>query len=285
MPRPPHPAPHEARLLEATTPRKALAAPLERGVAVGRTVAVSVEGARAVLSATVAAAPGITSLVTLPRVVRDQRDTECCVSCAVAGAVETLHTSSDTMSPVFHYYVTRFVKGASDAQGRLKVDDAIATLITHGICREADHASVFDDAGIRRSPAQAAFSDAARRILQRRGLTFPVQEIASISRAADIRSHLRDGHPVILVFTLPMGYPSAFLNSANEWMIPGVPPGSSSHHCVLAVGFDDLRGEGSVRGAVRVWDSAGTRPSKDGTWWLGYRVLDSDVTQQAFALT
>ena len=246
---------------------------------------VSIEAAHAVLSAAVAAAPGITSLATLPRRVRDQRDTECCVSCAVAGAVESLHTSWDILSPVFHYYVTRFLKGASDAQGRLKIDDAIATLITHGICREADHSSVFDDAGIRRSPEPAAFSDAASRTLQRRGLTFPVQQIASTSRAADVRSHLRGGDPVILVFTLPMGYPSSFLNDANEWLNPGVPPGSASHHCVLAVGFDDLRGDGSVRGAVRVWDSAGARPSEDGTWWLGYRVLDSEVTQQAFVLT
>jgi hypothetical protein len=120
--------------------------------------------------------------------------------------------------------------------------------------------------------------------MRRKGLSFPFKPIAGASRAATVREYLRDGHPVVVVFRLPLGYPSSFLNDEHEWLDPETPPPSDSSHCVLITGFDDLRGS-RVPGAVRVFDSHGESAFDGGGWWMGYRVLDSSAVQQAFAFT
>jgi len=234
--------------------------------------------------AAVGAMAGSATLPVLPRRTVNQGSTQCCVSCALGAAMEALHGDWDALSPMFHYHVTRFVRGRGDAQGHLSFEDGFETLTTHGICREADHASVFDDRGIAARPSSAAFADAASRVVGLNGLFFPVEEIASTSRAADIRTHIRSGHPVVILFNLPMGYPKTFPTASDDWIDPGTPPASGSSHCVLIVGFNDLRGGGSVRGAVQVFDSQGTNAFDKGLWWMGYRVLDSSVVLRAYAL-
>jgi hypothetical protein len=281
----PHPAPFEAHLLAKPMPMGiARTAPPDRGVALSSGLASPSPSPAAAISrgAAVAAHPGAASLRAVPRIV-DQRDIECCVSCALAGAMEVRQPASPMLGRMFHYHVTRFVNGGADEFGRLFLDRGIGTLTAQGICREADHTSVFDAAGVAVRPNRVAFDDALGRRILRQGLRFPYEEVGGTSRAAEVRRHIRENHPIVLTFTLPMGYPRAFLNDEHEWLDERTPPPSSSRHCVLVTGFDDLRGRAA--GAVRVVDSHGPGMFDGGTWWMAYRILDSARVHQAFALT
>jgi hypothetical protein len=235
-------------------------------------------------AAAIAADPGAASLGDMPRRIVDQRDVECCVSCAIAGALEVSHPAFPELGRMFHYHVTRFMNNGADHQGRLFLDRGIGTLTAQGICREELHRSVFDASGAATSPTQAAFDDALTRQLRRPPFgRFPYEEVLGTSRAAAIREHIRAEHPVVLTFTMPMGYPRAFVNARHEWLDERTPPPSDALHCVLVVGFDDLRGGGA--GAVRIVDSQGAGVFDGGLWWMGYRILDSAQVHQAFALT
>ena len=265
----PHPAPFEARLLEKPIPDGLVrTTPRDRGVALtSGLLSPSPSPAAAISRATaIAARPGAGSLDAMPRRIVDQQDVECCVSCALAGAMEVRQPKAPVLGRMFHYHVTRFVNGGADGSGRLFLDRGIGTLTAQGICREVDHASVFDAAGAALRPKQAAFDDALTRRLLRQGLRFPYEEVGGTSRAAEVRRHIRENHPVVLTFTLPMGYPGAFLNDEHEWLDERTPPASASRHCVLVAGFDDLRGGGT--GAVRIVDSQGPAVFDGGMWWM-----------------
>lgn len=282
----PHPAPFEARLLEKPLPTGVVrTAPSDRGVALTSGLLSPSPSPAAAISraAAVAAHSGAASLRALPRRIVDQRDVECCVSCALAGAMEVREPASPALGRMFHYHVTRFVNGGADELGRLFLDRGIGTLTAQGICRDSVHESMFDAAGVVARPKQVAFDDALTRRILRQGLRFPYEQVGGTSRAAEIRRHIREGHPVVLTFTLPMGYPHAFLNDDHEWLDERTPSPSSSRHCVLVAGFDDLRGRAA--GAVRIVDSQGPNVFDRGMWWMAYRILDSARVHQAFAFT
>lgn len=265
---------------------RSLETPADTGVAVSAAAAASPAAALVSLTAAIGASASITPLRPMPRRVLDQRGTQCCVSCALASAMEVRQPLWATLSPVFHYHVTRFVNKGADAGGRLFPSAGFATLMTNGICDEADHTSVFDDGGVGAQPSPGAFKKASTQVLRGALLQSPVKPIAPGSRSADIRSHLQAGRPVIVIFRMPLDYPKpTFLNDQHEWLDPATPPVSAVNHCVLLVGFDDLRGSGSTRkGAVEVFDSQGAGAFAGGRWWMGYRVLDSRIVVEAFAL-
>lgn len=282
----PHPAPFEKRLLEKPIPTTVVwTPPLERGVALTAALLSPSTSPAAAISraAAIDGRPGSDFVPTMPRRIVDQAGVECCVSCALAGAMEARHPAFPVLGRMFHYHVTRFRNGGADDLGRLFLDAGIATLTAQGICREADHASVFDAPGAAARPKPAAFEDALTRRIRRQGLHFAYEQVSGTSRAAEIRRHIRNGHPVVLTFSLSSGYPRAFLNADHEWLDERRPPPSSSRHCVLVVGFDDLRGRGA--GAVRIVDSQGPDMFDRGMWWMAYRILDSARVHQAFALT
>jgi hypothetical protein len=274
-----HPAPVEARLLTKVFRTPTIDAPRDGGVAVPGVTPPLSPAAPAARAAAIAANPGTGALPSMPRRVLDQRDTESCVSCALSGAMEARNADWPALGPVFHYHVTRFINGGADSSGRLFLDRGLATLTTQGICREADHESMFSADGINKRPTTSAFSDAITRRIQRRGLFFRYQAIGGSSRSIEIRRHLREHNPVVLTLTLPMGYPSSFLNGKHEWLDANNPAPSGSRHCVLVAGFDDLRG------AIRIVDSKGSAIFDGGMWWMGYSIVDSQVVHEAFALT
>ncbi len=274
----PHPAPVEARLLRGRSESDAAARSPRGGVALPSSLPTPSPQAARSLSEAVAAHPGIRQLKTLPRRVVDQRDTECCVSCALAAAMEARQPAWPALSPLFHYHVTRFRNGGADAYGRLFLDRALGTLTAQGICREADHRSAFTPEGIVATPSDAAWRDAVARRIPRNGFFHRYRQIGGTSRAADIRDCLRAECPVVVAFTLPQEYPGTFLDHRNQWDTSRTRP-SASRHCVLIVGFDDLRR------AVQVFDSQGETRFDRGRWWMTYATLDGPLVHQAYALT
>lgn len=237
------------------------------------------EVAPIIRSAAINATIGTHELRVRPRSVVDQRNLPCCVSCALGSAMETMDTVAPPLSPLFHYYVTRYDHGGADADGFLYLDDGLDTLTNEGISRKELHSVPFTPAGAGTRPSIEAYADALTRALGMSGLSPRYMQLAGLSRVAAIREELSKDHPVVIGIQLPKGYPGSFLNSRFEWLDPDNPPRSLAGHCVLAVGYDD------GRTCLHIQDSRGSGTFEKGLWWMGYRVVDSSVIQDAYSLT
>ena len=203
-----------------------------------------------------------------PRMLVDQGEVRCCVSCALCGALEILHPEWPALSRMFHYYVTRFDLGGADGAGNLHLDRGIDELKLHGVCRHEMHQvdSPYLATAIAKRPSSKAVADGLLHRLLRKGFHFPVRPLVGASRSADIRDAIRDGHPVVAGFQLPTGYPNGFLNAEREWERPADP--SDTAHCVLVVGYSDLRR------ALHIFDSMNGERFDQGTWWMKYTIAD-----------
>jgi hypothetical protein len=233
--------------------------------------------AEAVRSAAVLSSLSSCELPRKSRAIFDQHELPCCVSCAVAAAREVLEPSVPQLSPLFHYHVTRYEQDGADADGSLVLPDALSTLSQQGICSLRLHRPPYSEAGAQTVPSQGAYTDALSWALKRRGLRSRFQPAAGPSTVAWMREQLQLGRPVVLGFTLPAGYPATFLDSRFTWQNPAV-PASSSGHCVLVVGYSD------VRQLLRIQDSRGEASFDGGCWWMSYRVADSAVVKEAYSL-
>jgi hypothetical protein len=213
-----------------------------------------------------------------PRSVHDQADVPCCVSCALAGAMEILHPEWPPLAPLFHYFVTRFDNHAADRDGLLILRPAILTLTTQGICRLDLHGLLFTDVGVSTRPSRQAFTDASTRLL--RGPFFSYRPIPQSLRVTQIRDELRRGYPVVIGVTLPERYRKGIPNSQGEWADPNEPASTVGlGHCLLVLEASD------ARQALLVQDSRGPKEFVEGCWWLGYRVAGSSVVREAYSLT
>ena len=192
--------------------------------------------------------------------------------------METMDAASPMLSPLFHYYVTRYDNGGANADGFLWLDDGLGTLTNDGISRRDLHALPFTAEGAATRPSADAYADALTRALGLRGLSLRYRPLGGPSILASIREELAQDHPVVMGIQLPMGYPGSFLNSRFEWLDPDSPPRSSVGHCVLAVGYND------GRTCLHIQDSHGNGAFDQGLWWMGYRVVDSSVVQDSYSL-
>jgi hypothetical protein len=226
-------------------------------------------------AAAITANPSAYMLPVKPRTVLDQREVQCCVSCALGIAMELANPSRPQLAPLFHYYVTRHGGGA-DSGGLLRLNSAIRTLISKGICRYTLHPMPYTPVEAEKPPSPEAYEDGHKhRILPQDGY----RKCLSTSRVAWIRDMLlRKSSPVVLGLRLPRGYPDSFLNPKFEWRDPEDSELSSSRHCVLVLGYDD------IRQALRIQDSRGNGRFEHGCWWMGYRVIDSQVVEEAICL-
>jgi len=211
------------------------------------------------------------------KVIVDQNDLPSCVSCALSAAMEVLNFDWPQLAPLFHYYVTRHERGGADSQGFLFLPDSLNTLNKVGICTQKLHPQPFDEAGSRTKPSSEAYADALQRAFGRSGETRRFRASQGLSRANWIREQLRQEHPVIIGFQQPVGYYRSFLNSRFEWLTPDVPLNPFGH-CVFVCGYDDLRQ------ALRIQDCHGDNYFDSGYWWMGYRIADSNIVQEAYCL-
>ena len=218
-------------------------------------------------------------LLRVPRRVFDQSDINCCVSCAIASGMEILNSSWPNLAPLFHYYVARFeTSGAADAEGNLYLDGGLSVATSHGICRDQEHKVDFTRSGSDSPPSFSAFGDARQRKLRRRGRFPGYSSISGGSRYNSIKKLIKAGKPVLLGLTLPRSYPDNFLNSAGRWLDPETPGDNVYRHCVLVTGYSD------AKTALRVLDSQGDTKFKNGSWWIGSRVVDSSLVEEAYSL-
>lgn len=192
--------------------------------------------------------------------------------------MEALNSGWPALAPLFHYYVTRYDRGGADAEGYLFLDSGVATLATVGICRKELHPQPYTRAGAATKPTPEAYTDALTRALRRRRERPRLVHVSGISKVTWIREQLCQDRPVVIGLQLPMNYPNSFLNSNFEWLDPNSSPRSRSGHCVLAFGYND------AQQALHIQDSHGVGCFERGRWWMGYRVVDSIIVQDAYSL-
>lgn len=231
--------------------------------------------AAAARAAAIAATAGQVSLRP-SRQVFDQSSVPCCVSCALSGAMEVLHSDWPSLAPLFHYYVAR---GGTGRGGSMEIEDGRDVLASTGVCRQVLHPYPIREEYVRTEPSFSAFADAFERRLRRVGLRLPIFAIEGTSRVAEIRKRLQNGSPVLLGFRRPSRFPDGVLNFRYEWTDPPAGPSPHVGHCILVTGFSD------ARLALRVQDSEGAERFDHGGWWMGYRVADSAVVEKAFYLS
>jgi hypothetical protein len=215
-------------------------------------------------------------LVTKPRRVIDQLELPCCVSAALAAAMETLDASWPELSSLFHYHVTRYERNGVDADGSLILTKALAALDAKGICSQKLYGPSFTEEGAASPVSGEAYLDARARTLS--PLTPRYSHFVGSSRVVWIREQLKQNQPAIIGFLLPMNYRQSFGNSNFAWLDPNSPAASSSGHCVVALEYDD------TRQALRIQDSQGAARFQNGCWWMGYRVVDSPAVLEAYSL-
>jgi hypothetical protein len=252
--------------------------PVNQGYVLSATIP-SVSGAASIIRlSAIEVTPGSHELPIGSRGLIDQKDLPCCVSCALSSAMETMNSGGPELSPLFHYYVTRYDNSGANADGYLYLDNGLETLTSEGICQRDLHSPPFTLAGEATRPSAEAYADALTRALGRQGMRVRYRSVDGPSRTSVIREELAQDHPVVIGIQLPMGYPTSFLNPRFEWLDPENPPRSLSGHCVLAVGYND------GRTSIHIQDSHGSDAFDRGLWWMGYRVVDSSVVQEAYSL-
>lgn len=220
------------------------------------------------------------------KVIINQNNLPCCVSSALAAALEILNADWPRLAPLFHYYVTRFELGGADPDGFLFLNQSLKALDRKGVCKHDLHHPPFDDVGSRIKPSPAAFLDAKTRALDTREVFKRFRPTTGLSRFVWIKEQLRRGRPVILGFQLPAAYPGilpnssparTFLNSIFQWLDPDITL-SRFGHCVLVRGYDD------GQQALHIQDSRGRDAFQQGCWWMGSRVVDNNLVQEAYCL-
>lgn len=248
------------------------------GLALPPMTASASTAAGAVLVAAIRANPSSYELPVTSRAVVNQGRVPCCVSTALAAAMEVLNPSWPELAPLFHYYVTRFDNRGAGADGFLFLEDGLTTISREGICLKQFHSKPFTQAGITSEPGPTAYADGASRALRNRGVFPRYSQADGPSKIVWIREQLNQNCPIILGFQLPEGYPGAFLNPQKQWLDPNIPPRSMLGHCVLVTGYDD------ARRAIHIQDSRGKDSFDQGRWWMGYLVVESTAVQQVYRL-
>jgi hypothetical protein len=256
-----------------------IATPASRGLALPLMTASSSLAAAAVRMAEIASNPSSFELPAKPRSVVDQGTLPCCVSTALGGAMEILNSSGPQLSPLFHYYVTRFDNAGANSEGFLFLESGLATLTRNGICSHKLHHPPYTLQGAFTKPTPEAYTDAKTRALGRPNDRARYSSSEGSSKVVWIREQLKKNNcPVVLGFLLPSGYPHSFLDGKLQWLDPDRPPRTMVGHCVLVTGYDD------ARQALHIHDSQGEDSFDRGYWWMGYLVVDSTVVQQVYRL-
>lgn len=232
--------------------------------------------------ADIMANPGSHDIALRSTSIFNQQELPCCVSCALTSAMESRDRLCPALAPLFHYHVTRFDRGAADAQGAIFLGNGLTTLASDGICRRDLYNQPFTDEGAMLKPSTRAYEDASSRALHE-GKFSPshIHKSEGASRVAWAREQLRKDLPVVIGFKLPPAeaYPKKFLDDSYSWLDPNKFQGTSDGHCVLAFGYNDLRQ------VFHIQDSMGIDNFDNGCWWMGYRIMDSEWVQDAYCLT
>jgi hypothetical protein len=210
------------------------------------------------------------------RRILDQGDIPCCASCAIAAAAESANARWETLSPLFHYFVTRtqIVGGSPGQMADLTLEDANSALQDLGICLNRYHDHAMSGDGIAAAPSTAARADALTRSLPPVSILPPVYRIELLgdqNRVQEWKKALLTGRPIVAAIDLPAAYGKTMVRAATD----GGRLGPS--HAVAILGYRDSEQ------AFIVQDSRGPDWFLGGQWWMPYGFAESGFVYRAYS--
>src|SRR5262245_4817214 len=125
----------------------------------------------------------------------NQQDVNCCLSCALASAIEALDTGVPPLAPLFHFY---FAGGQTAIDEGLTLSAARGTLIQKGVCALERHRFPISRPNVGREPDDDAVADGVtRRPIDRATGNLLWKPISSVSPETTWKRHLAAGFPIV----------------------------------------------------------------------------------------
>ncbi len=202
-----------------------------------------------------------------PRAILDQKDLKCCVSCALATCLESLHPDYPRLSALFHYAMTVAPGGSDpvDLNKGMTPAEGFSTLFHSGIASLEKHGVPFHDPEAKSKPSAAAITEALQRIVTELDFSTYRPFFQPIGLTADPVNDCKE--------SLQQGLPILFgIHITSNWGAPKLaPPGAQtgSLHAVACLGYSDLEASFIIQ------DSFGAAWGQGGQWWLPYQTFVS----------
>jgi C1A family cysteine protease len=209
----------------------------------------------------------------------DQGDIGSCTAHAGVGLLEYFENRAFgrflDASRLFLYKVTRNLLGwTGDTGGLLRT--AMKAMVLFGIPPESYYA--YDTKAYDKEPNAFLYSFASNF----KSIQYYRLDPAGTSHSellTRVRNSLAAGHPAMFGFTV-----YNFGNNKGEFAYPGPHDRAQGGHAILAVGYDDDRKIGSLKGALKIRNSWGTGWGEDGYGWLPYKYVESGLADDFWTL-
>lgn len=185
--------------------------------------------------------------------IENQGSPNACVAHAVTSTVEAIFGVQD-LSRLFVYYNARSLAGQAGTDAGCQPRNAVKGFATFGAPSETLWA--YDTSKLTVKPSTAAYS-AGLAIKSR------VKSYQSITSLSAMKSALSMGLPVVFCFMVP----DIFMSETKVSGILNLPSAQAKYlggHCVVAIGFDD------IKGTILVRNSFGTGFGNDGYFVMPY---------------
>lgn len=213
-------------------------------------------------------------IVALPtRQILDQGTVNCCLSCALASAMEAADRTSPALAPLFHFY---FAGGQSALTAGVTVSQAQGALLQRGICALTRHPYRIAVDNVGRTPDADALTDGARRRpIDADSGTLQWKPMSTAAPGTWVRM-LSAGYPIVITLQTNADYHA--LTAASPTLRGNAGPYDSTGHASTVIGCRDRDR------LFIVQDSRGTAFGAHGQWFLPYDLCTSPFIVLAFAL-
>ena len=205
----------------------------------------------------------------------DQKAVNCCLSCAIASAMEATDISTPPLAPLFHFH---FAGGQNSLSAGLTVSQAQGTLLRKGICAFTAHPFSISPQDVARDPSEEAVSDGfKRRLIDAESGALRWKPVPDIHPEKVWKRYLIAGFPIVIALQPNQEYLG--LNADNAVLSNNGGPYSNVGHAAVVIGYSD------ADDSFIVQDSrAGTAFGIEGQWFLPYKLCTSPFLMMAFSL-
>jgi hypothetical protein len=207
------------------------------------------------------------------REIREQGDVNCCVSCALAAALEGANPASPALAPLYHFF---FAGGRQALESGLTIAQAQGALLRRGMCARALHPFAIAPANVGDEPTDEAVRDGmGRRPIDPESGTLLWKPL-SLAGPLALKRLLAAGIPAVMLFQPNNDYFA--LKPGRPVLASNGPPYSATSHAAAVIGYSN------ADAVFVVQDSRGLSFGVDGQWFLPYDLLASPFVVSAFAL-
>lgn len=202
-----------------------------------------------------------------PRAIVDQENVACCISCALATCLESLHSTYPALAPLFHYVQalsSARVVTADNLQRGLTIAEGRSALVTHGMAEVRLHSHPYRAPQAATAPTAEAVRDGLTRVGRPDRLTgvgFFRSIDLQLDPVGEIKRALLQSKPVLFGIHLTSGRQRL---RAGQPRLDPVGAREANQHAVACLGFDDNENSFIIQ------DSFGADFGQGGQWYLPY---------------